>query len=68
MTRRRPTNTRRRKSTTRIAETHDRFVGATEPGDRERAEAALDDLVTIIARQLAREHHHAEKKKTQEET
>jgi hypothetical protein len=66
---RRPTNARRRRnSTRRRAESYDRFVGATEPGDRERAEALLDELVKNIARQLAREDHQAEKQKTKKET
>jgi hypothetical protein len=52
----------------RKAETHVRFVGCDKPGDLERAEAILDQLVKGIARQLAREDHLAEKQKNERKT
>ena len=67
---RRPTNVRRqrRKNNRVSAETYDRFVGADKPGDLERADALLNELVKNIARQLAREDHLAEKQKSKKET
>jgi hypothetical protein len=48
-------------------ENHDRFVGCDNPGDLQRAEALLYELVKNIARQLAREDHLAEKEKAEKE-
>jgi hypothetical protein len=69
MPRRRPSARRQRRKSRRVgAESYDRFVGADKPGDRERAEALVVELVKHIARQLAREDHLAEQQKGKEET